>query len=72
MERSLSSREDSYRFPVYKKVASASVAAGGSNGPGKETPGEMTGNGSITSMPSPDQQGNKPGDFFVPVERQPL
>ena len=56
--------------PVYKKVANVSVAAGEANSAGKETPGEMTNNGSIASMPSPNQQGNKPGDFFVPVERQ--
>jgi Cu(I)/Ag(I) efflux system membrane fusion protein len=56
--------------PVYKQVANVSVAAGESNGTGKETPGEMTNSSPIASIPPRNQQGNKPGEFFVPVERQ--
>src|SRR3979411_3333797 len=58
--------------PVLKKVANDSGAKDNSNGAGKETPGAMTDNGSMGSMPmpSPNGQTNKPGEFSVPVERQ--
>jgi Cu(I)/Ag(I) efflux system membrane fusion protein len=58
--------------PVLKKVANDSEAKDNSNGAGKETPGAMADNGSMGSMPmpSPNQTGNKPGEFSVPVERQ--
>src|SRR6516165_9569282 len=58
--------------PVLKKVANDSGAKDNSNGAGKETPGSMADNGSMGSMPtpSPNQTGNKPGEFSVPVERQ--
>jgi Cu(I)/Ag(I) efflux system membrane fusion protein len=56
--------------PVLKKPDSG--AKDNSNGAGRETPGAMADNGSMGSMPmpSPNQTGNKPGEFSVPVERQ--
>jgi Cu(I)/Ag(I) efflux system membrane fusion protein len=58
--------------PVLKKVANDSAAKDDSNSAGKGTPGAMTDNGSMGSMPmpSPNGQANKPGEFSVPVERQ--
>jgi membrane fusion protein, copper/silver efflux system len=52
--------------PVLKKVATDSGAKGNLDGAEKGPPGSM---GSM-SMPSPNQTGNKPGEFSVPVERQ--
>lgn len=53
--------------PVLKQLASDSP-----NGRGKEAAGAMTDNGSMGAMPmaSPNQAGNKPTEFSVPVERQ--
>src|ERR1700730_2294162 len=58
--------------PVLKKVANDTRAKDNPNGAGKGTPGAMTDNGSMGSMPmpSPIGQANKPGEFSVPVERQ--
>ena len=58
--------------PVLKKVANDSGAKDNSPGAGKEKSGTMADNGSMGSMPmpSPNQTGNKPGEFSVPVERQ--
>src|SRR6266404_1593819 len=58
--------------PVLKKVANDSAAKENSNGAGKGTPGAMTDNGTMGSMPmpSPNPQTNKPSEFSVPVERQ--
>src|SRR5438046_8009101 len=53
--------------PVLKKVANDSGAKEDSNGATKETAGAMTDNGSMP-MPSPNQAGNKPVEFSVPVE----
>jgi membrane fusion protein, copper/silver efflux system len=55
--------------PVYKKVANRGEANDNSNRAGKEPAGGMTDNGSIP-MPSSNQIANKPGEFFVPIERQ--
>src|ERR1700730_18346749 len=58
--------------PVLKKVANDTRAKDNPNGAGKGTPGAMTDNGTMGSMPmpSPDPQTNKPSEFSVPAERQ--
>jgi Cu(I)/Ag(I) efflux system membrane fusion protein len=56
--------------PVLKKTANDSAAKDNSNAAGKGTPGATTVNSSMGSMPSPNGQANKPGEFSVPVERQ--
>ncbi len=52
--------------PVLKKVANDTGAKDDSNGAGKGTPGAMTDNGTMGSMPmpSPNPQTNKPSRVF--------
>jgi Cu(I)/Ag(I) efflux system membrane fusion protein len=56
--------------PVYKRVANVSRPEGSSNSAGSESSPAITDSGSTASLPSPDQNSNKPGEFSVPVERQ--